>query len=75
MIKLYLHEYPKFLEDIDRKLRESNMEGCKYQTLCDRITAWYGITPVVNQIGTSAYESAYVEVLEKDATMFMLKWL
>jgi hypothetical protein len=71
VIKLYLHEYPKFLKDFDRKLRESKLEGCKYQTLYDRMTAWYGFTLVVNEIGTSSH----VELSDKDAAMFILKWL
>jgi hypothetical protein len=67
MKQLLLSDYPKLLADFDKRLIEADIT----KGLCNLMKEWYGITPIVDELG---YQARFTLSDTADSTLFLLKW-
>lgn len=71
MMKVYITEYPRLLEEFDYKIYEIyNGERPGYGELLKKFKEWYGYDVIIDDLGTMAY----IEMTNENFTMFALRW-
>jgi hypothetical protein len=71
MKPLLLSDYPKLLADFDKRLIEADITKANHSGLCNLMKEWYGITPIVDELG---YQARFTLSDTADSTLFLLKW-